>query len=71
MLDLGIRRKVLRFCVVVRRGNQTLGMYGLRRDGENTKTLEIKAAATGANDALAEGLFKLCGFIFFFYALVF
>jgi len=39
-------------------------MYGLRRDGENTKTVEIKAAATGANIALIEGLFKLCCFIF-------
>jgi len=49
---------------VVRRGNQALGIYGLRRHGEKTKTLEIKAAATGAKGALAEGLFKLCGFIF-------
>jgi len=39
-------------------------MYGLRRDVKNTKVPEIKAAATGAKDARAEGLFKLCGFIF-------
>ena len=49
---------------VIREVNQTRGMYGLRRDGENTKTVEIKAAATGANMALIEGLFKLCCFIF-------
>ena len=48
-----------------REQNQTRGMYGLRRTGENTKTVEIKAAATGANIALIEGLFKLCGFIFY------
>jgi len=64
MLDYGMRRKVWRLYAVIGRGNQTLGMNGLRRDGENTKTLEIKAAATGAKGALAEGLFKLCGFIF-------
>jgi len=56
--------QVLCLSVVVRRGNQALGIYGLRRHGEKTKTPEIKAAATGANGALAEGLFKLCGFIF-------
>jgi hypothetical protein len=43
---------------------QTRGIYGLRRDGENTKTVESKAAATGAKIALIEGLFKLCWFIF-------
>jgi hypothetical protein len=40
--------------------NQTRGMYGLRREGENKKTVETKAAATGANMALIIGLFKLC-----------
>jgi hypothetical protein len=39
-------------------------MYGLRRDGENKKTVEIKAAATGANIALIAGLFMLCSSIF-------
>ena len=43
-----------------RETNQTRGMYGLRREGENTKTIETKAAATGANIALSAGLFKLC-----------
>ena len=43
--------------------NQTRGMYGLRREGEITKKVESKAAATGANIALEEGLFKLCCFI--------
>lgn len=43
--------------------NQTRGMYGLRREGEITKKVESKAAATGANMALIDGLFKLCGFI--------
>jgi hypothetical protein len=45
--------------------NQTRGMYGLRREGEITKKVESKAAATGANIALIDGLFKLCGFIFY------
>jgi len=31
-----------------KRADQTLGIYGLRRDGENKKTFETKAAATGA-----------------------
>ena len=39
-------------------------MYGLRREGENTKNVEIKAAATGAKMALIEGFMKLCGFIY-------
>ena len=43
---------------------QTRGIYGLRREGENTKTVESKAAATGAKLALSVGLFKLCGFIY-------
>jgi len=38
-------------------------MYGLRREGEITKKVESKAAATGANMALIDGLFKLCCFI--------
>jgi hypothetical protein len=42
---------------------QTRGIYGLRREGENTKTAESKAAATGAKNALIEGLFELCCFI--------
>jgi hypothetical protein len=42
---------------------QTRGIYGLRREGKNTKTFESKAAATGAKLALNVGLFKLCGFI--------
>jgi len=46
-------------------------MYGLRRDEENTKMLEIKAAATGAKYALTVGLFKLCGFIFLLCFLLF
>jgi len=40
-------------------GNQTLGIYGLRRDEESTKTTEIKAAVTGAIIALVMALFKL------------
>ncbi|ASU34924.1 hypothetical protein MuYL_3039 [Mucilaginibacter xinganensis] len=40
--------------------NQTRGMYGLRREGENKKTVETKAAETGAKVALVIGLFKLC-----------
>jgi len=40
--------------------DQARGIYGLRRDGENKKTFETKAAATGAKFALIEGLFKLC-----------
>jgi len=40
-------------------GNQTLGIYGLRRDEESTKTTEIKAAVTGAIIALVKALFKL------------
>jgi hypothetical protein len=43
--------------------NQTRGMYGLRREEEITKKVESKAAATGANMALVDGLFKLCCFI--------
>jgi hypothetical protein len=39
-------------------------MNSLRRDGENKKTVETKAAATGAKFALIAGLFKLCRFIF-------
>ena len=46
------------------REDQARGIYGLRRDGENTKTVESKAAATGAKTALIADLFKLCGFIF-------
>jgi hypothetical protein len=38
-------------------------MYGLRREGEITKKVESKAAATGPNMALIDGLFKLCCFI--------
>jgi hypothetical protein len=37
-------------------------MNSLRRDGVN-KTVETKAAATGATFALTAGLFKLCRFI--------
>jgi len=44
--------------------NQTRGMYGLRREGENKKTVETKAAVTGAKIALIICLFKLCWFIF-------
>jgi hypothetical protein len=43
---------------------QARGIYGLRRDGESAKTVEIKAAATGAKNTLDAGLFKLCSFIF-------
>ena len=43
-----------------KRINQARGMYGLRREGENTKTVETKAAVTGANIALVTGKFKLC-----------
>lgn len=43
---------------------QARGIYGLRRDGENKKTFESKAAATGVKNALVTGLFKLCWFIF-------
>ena len=43
--------------------NQTRGMYGLRREGEITKKVESKAAATGANIALADGFMVLCCFI--------
>jgi len=39
-------------------------MYGLRREGEITKKVESKAAATGANIALADGFMVLCCFIF-------
>jgi hypothetical protein len=46
-------------------------MYGLRREGENKKTVETKAAATGAKFALIEGLFKLCWFIFAAFLLFF
>jgi hypothetical protein len=35
-------------------------MNSRRRDGENTKTAETKAAATGAKMALIEGFFMLC-----------
>jgi len=58
----GVRRKVLRLYgwVQERRSIQTRGMYGLRRDGENKKKAESKAAATGAKIALIGGLFKLC-----------
>jgi|GEM_PF-5477766 len=55
------------FCVSTRGYKeliQTRGIYGLRREGENTKTVESKAATTGAKLALNVGLFKLCGFIF-------
>ena len=45
------------------RKNQTRGMYGLRREGEITKKVESKAAATGANIALADGFMVLCCFI--------
>ena len=55
------RRKVLRLYMGFgREVDQTRGMYGLRREGENKKTVETKAAATGANMALIIGLFKLC-----------
>jgi hypothetical protein len=37
-------------------------MYSLRRDGVN-KTVETKAAATGAKIALTVGLFKVCSII--------
>jgi hypothetical protein len=37
-------------------------MNSLRRDGVN-KTVETKAAATGAVIALTVGLFKVCTFI--------
>jgi hypothetical protein len=37
-------------------------MNSLRRDGKN-KTVETKAAATGAIIALTVGLFKVCTFI--------
>jgi hypothetical protein len=43
---------------------QARGIYDLRRDGVSTKTVEIKAAATVAKNALGAGLFKLCSFIF-------
>jgi len=46
------------------RSNQTRGIYGLRRDEESTKTIEIKAAATGAIIALVMALFKLWWSIF-------
>jgi hypothetical protein len=39
-------------------------MYGLRREGENTRNVEIKAAATEAKMALIEGFTELCGFIY-------
>jgi len=39
---------------------QTRGIKGLRRIGENTNILAIKAVATGANNALIGKLFKLC-----------
>jgi hypothetical protein len=38
-------------------------MYGLRRDGEIKATVKTQAAATGADNALIIGLFKLCWFI--------
>jgi len=38
-------------------------MNSLRRDGVN-KTVETKAAATGAIFALTAGLFKVCKIIF-------
>jgi len=38
-------------------------MNNLRREGEKQKTVETKAAATGAKFALIAGLFKLCRFI--------
>jgi len=50
---------------------QARGIYGLRRDGENKKTFESKAAATGAKSALVTGLFKLCWFIFLVASCVF
>ena len=53
------------------REDQARGIYGLRRDGENTKTVESKAAATGAKIALIADLFKLCGFIFFIAFVIF
>ena len=43
--------------------NQTRGMYGLRREGEDKATVKTHAAAIGANIALIVGLFKLCWFI--------
>jgi len=46
-------------------------MYGLRREGEITKKVESKAAATGANIALADGFMVLCCFIFYDYFLYF
>ena len=39
---------------------QTRGMNPRRRDGENRKTVETKAAAAGAKKAFAVCLFKLC-----------
>jgi hypothetical protein len=44
--------------------DQTRGMKILRREGKKAKTVESKAAATGAKIALITGLFKLCWFIF-------
>ncbi len=38
-------------------------MNNLRREGENKKAIETKAAATGAKFAVMVGLFKLCRFI--------
>jgi hypothetical protein len=42
-------------------------MKGLRREGENTKMVASKAAATGAITALVEYFFKLCWFISILY----
>jgi hypothetical protein len=39
---------------------QTRGINPRRRSGENTKTVETKAAATGAKNALIAGSFMLC-----------
>jgi|GEM_PF-2744766 len=57
-------RSLINFNRVLERKNQTRGMYGLRREGEITKKVESKAAATGANIALADGFMALCCFIF-------
>jgi len=43
---------------------QTRGINGLRREGEHTKILETKAAATHAKIALGTGVYKLFSFMF-------
>jgi hypothetical protein len=43
--------------------DQTLGIKSLRREVENTKTVETKARATGAKTALVKYVFKVCLFI--------